>query len=96
MMPPPMIPAPGGNPVAILLPPDLGIGQQAVRVSAWLAEVGEDVEQGDRIVELLMSGMTFDLAAPVAGRLLAIEKHLDAAVLPGDVLGWIAPESNDI
>jgi len=84
-----MIPPPGEHTEAIRLPANLGIDQQAVRVSAWLAEVGEHVEPGDRVVELLIRGMTFDLSAPVAGRLVTIEKHLDAAVLPGDVLGWI-------
>lgn len=81
--------------VAIVLPADLGTAQQALRVSAWFAEVGENVMQGDRVVELLLSGMTFDLAAPIAGRLEGIEKHLDAAVAPGDILGWIVPNPDE-
>ena len=78
---------------AIVLP-DLGAGadESNVRISAWLAEPGEMILQGDRIVELLIPGMTFDVPAPVSGRLTRIDKFLDAAVSAGDVLGWIEPE----
>jgi pyruvate/2-oxoglutarate dehydrogenase complex dihydrolipoamide acyltransferase (E2) component len=74
-----------------ILVPDLGIGPHPVRITAWLASIGEDVEAGDRLVELLWPGITFDVAAPAAGRLSRIERFVDAEVRAGDVLGWLEP-----
>jgi len=69
--------------------PDVAADAASLRVSCWLVDMGDRVEPGDRVVELLTAGMTFDVSAPVAGRLTRINKPLDAAVGPGEVLGWI-------
>jgi len=69
--------------------PELGAGDDEIRVSCWLVDLGDDVGVGDRIVELLIDGITFDLAAEQTGVLTRIEKSLDAIVRPGDILGWI-------
>src|SRR5260370_34486175 len=58
--------------------PDLG--GSAVRLSVWFADVGDLVFEGDRLVEVLINGATFDVAAPATGRV--IEKH----VMPRDSL----------
>ena len=76
-----------GEPVAVLVP-DLG-STEPVRVSAWLVEAGETVRAGDRLVELLLPGLTCDVAAPATGRLLTQTVPLNAAVSVGDVLGRI-------
>lgn len=68
--------------------PELG-ADEPVRISCWLVEAGDAVDAGDRLVELLVSGMTFDVPAPAAGVLQRIEKGFDAVVQTGDVLGWI-------
>ena len=73
--------------------PELGAENESVRVSSWLVDVGERVEAGERVVEVLLPGMTFDVAAPSAGVLTRIEKPLEAIVNTGDVLGWIEPEA---
>lgn len=73
--------------------PDLG-SEESVRVSAWLVEVGETVREGDRLVELLMPGVTYDVPAPVSGRLAEAAVMLNAAVRPGDLLGRIEPDEN--
>ena len=75
-----------------VLLPDLGIRDEPVRVSCWLVEPGETVEAGDRIVEVFVQGVTFDIAAPESGVVTRIETSLDAVVGPGDVLGWIEEE----
>jgi len=72
-----------------ILLPELGVGDEQIRVSGWFVEPGDSVEVGDRVVEVLLPGMTFDVAAPGAGVFLKSEKFLDAVVSTGDVLGWI-------
>lgn len=69
--------------------PDLQSGSETVRVSCWLVDLGDNVEEGDRIVEVLIPGITNDIFAPCSGRLSHIEKMADAPVATGDVLGWI-------
>ncbi|MFO0809559.1 MAG: hypothetical protein U0746_13120, partial [Gemmataceae bacterium] len=54
-----------------------------VRVSVWFADPSDLVYEGDRLVEVLVGGATFDVSAPATGRLVA------KLALPGDV---VAPE----
>lgn len=72
-----------------ILVPEVGAGPAPIRVSCWLVEPGDAVEQGDRLVELLLPTVTFDVSAPVAGVLSYVEKAFDAVTEPGEVLGWI-------
>lgn len=69
--------------------PELGADADTVRVSSWLVDIGDTVEEGDRLVEVLIRGITFDVPAPSAGRLTRIEKFGGSAVRAGDILGWI-------
>ena len=70
--------------------PDLGT--TAATVSLWHLRPGESVYEGDRLVEILIPGATFDVPAPVTG---VVRERL---ALPGDrveggqVLGTIDPE----
>lgn len=70
--------------------PDLGADGEPMRVSAWFVDVGQTVIKGDRIVEVLIPGITFDLEAECTGELAEIVAPVDAAVSTGQVLGWIA------
>ena len=72
-----------------LLVPEVGVSSETLRLSTWLVSLGEEVVTGDRMVELLIPGMTFDVEAPVSGRLVRQEKHREAALAAGDRLGWI-------
>lgn len=63
-----------------------------MRVSCWLVDLGDAIDAGDRIVEILIDGATFDLAAEQSGTLTRIEKPLDSVVRTGDTLGWIEPD----
>ncbi len=74
--------------------PELGAGDEELRVSCWLADLGDAIGAGDRIVEILMDGVTFDLAAEQSGILTRIEKPLDSVVRTGDTLGWIEADEN--
>jgi pyruvate/2-oxoglutarate dehydrogenase complex dihydrolipoamide acyltransferase (E2) component len=75
--------------LAAIVLPELFAGDDAVRVGCWLAEPGEAVVEGDRLIELVLPGMTFDVPAPVSGVVVRIEKPFESTVRPGDVLGWI-------
>jgi pyruvate/2-oxoglutarate dehydrogenase complex dihydrolipoamide acyltransferase (E2) component len=74
--------------------PELGAGDEEMRVSCWLVDLGDEIGEGDRIVEILIDGVTFDLAAEQSGTLTRIEKPLDSVVRTGDTLGWIEAEEN--
>src|SRR5262245_58579412 len=51
--------------------PELGLPpSHAVRLSTWYAVPGETVFEGDRLVEVLTEGATFDVPAPATGRLV--------------------------
>ncbi len=75
---------------AVILP-DLGTGPDVpIVVSHWFASPGDDVWEGERLVELLVGPATFDVAAPVSGRLAEIRGWEDDRVAPGAVLGLVA------
>jgi pyruvate/2-oxoglutarate dehydrogenase complex dihydrolipoamide acyltransferase (E2) component len=53
---------------AEIIMPEVGAG--APVLSFWFADVGEAVFEGDRLIEVLVGGATFDVPAPATGRLL--------------------------
>jgi pyruvate/2-oxoglutarate dehydrogenase complex dihydrolipoamide acyltransferase (E2) component len=75
---------------AEILMPDLGLkpGETAT-VSVWFAEVGEPVYEGDRLVELLIPGATYDVPSPATGKLVEILAFPDDPLQPGQVLGMV-------
>lgn len=80
---------------AVILP-DLGTGPDVpIVVSHWFAGRGDEVWEGDRLVEVLVGPATFDVAAPFSGRLAAIHGWEDDPVTPGAVLGFVAVAEED-
>jgi pyruvate/2-oxoglutarate dehydrogenase complex dihydrolipoamide acyltransferase (E2) component len=71
---------------AIILP-ELGAGP--VLLSAWLADSGDEVYEGDRLVEVLVNGATFDVPAPATGRLVDKLVFVDHPITVGQVLGYV-------
>ena len=63
------------------------LGASAVRLSLWFAEAGDTVFEGDRLVEVLVGGATFDVAAPATGRLIEKRALTNDRLHPGQVLG---------
>ena len=51
--------------------PDLGA--DPVRLSVWFVDPGDQVYEGDRVVEVLSNGATFDVSSPVAGRFVGMD-----------------------
>ena len=75
---------------AVILP-DLGTGPDVpIVVSHWFAARGDEVWEGDRLVEVLVGPATFDVPAPATGRLAEIRGEEDDQVRPGAVLGLVA------
>ncbi len=77
--------------VAAVILPDLGTGPETpIVVSYWFTARGKTVWEGERLVEVLVGAATFDVPAPVTGRLVEIRAREDDQVLPGALLGYIA------
>jgi pyruvate/2-oxoglutarate dehydrogenase complex dihydrolipoamide acyltransferase (E2) component len=76
--------------------PDLGVGDEELRVSCWLVDLGDAIDEGDRVIEILMDGITFDVLAESSGTLTRIERPLDAVVRTGDVLGWLESDLENL
>ncbi len=74
----------------ILVPP-VNSSPQPLKVSLWLTHEGEAVVTGDRVVELLIPGVTFDVEAPCTGTIVSCECQAGVEVTTGMVLGWIEP-----
>ncbi len=67
--------------------PDLGGGP--VTLSIWLVHPGDRVFAGDRVVEVLIEGATFDVSAPVTGTLTEKLAWTDEVLVPGQILGYV-------
>jgi len=74
--------------------PDLGAGGLPMVISAWFVEPGDDVERGDPLLEICIPGVTCDIAAPVAGRVRAVERDLDSPVRAGEIVAWVEPRGS--
>lgn len=61
----------------------------SVAISVWFANVGDEVFEGDRLVEVLVGGATFDVASPATGRLAVKLALPDDVVIGGQVLGFV-------
>jgi pyruvate/2-oxoglutarate dehydrogenase complex dihydrolipoamide acyltransferase (E2) component len=76
-------------PTPILLP---DLGTAPVVLSVWFAAVGERVYEGDRLVEVLVDGATFDVPAPATGRLAEKTAYPDDQLTPQQILGMVEEE----
>jgi len=80
------MPATAPSPRQRLAVPDFGIGDVPLTLSLWLVPPGAAVAAGDRVAELAAGGVTIDLEAPVAGRLVAQFIDEDEVVATGAVI----------
>jgi 2-oxoglutarate dehydrogenase E2 component (dihydrolipoamide succinyltransferase) len=51
----------------MLLLPDLGIDDQPISLSIWLAKRGSKVKEGEPLAEILCGSVTVDLPSPTDG-----------------------------
>jgi len=73
-------------PTPIVLP-DLGAGR--VTLSIWYAEPGVPVLEGERLVEVLADGATFEVLSPATGHLMEKRVYPREVLSPGQVLGLV-------
>jgi len=69
--------------------PELGVVGVPLRVSLWLVPPQARVAAGDRVLELVAGGVTVDIEAPVAGRLVRRFVEEDDEVHGGEAVGEI-------
>ncbi len=62
-----------------------------ITVSLWYVDLGSEVREGERVVELSFPGVILEVYAPIEGRLALINRHAGKEVKTGDVLGWVEP-----
>jgi pyruvate dehydrogenase E2 component (dihydrolipoamide acetyltransferase) len=72
-----------------LVLPDLGVGDEPVTVSLWLVQCGEQVFQGDPVLEVLTTGAVVDLPAPADGVLVETLVEEDEPLHVGQPLAVI-------
>ena len=77
-----------------IIVPQLHSSDDTLSISGWLVDLSDRVVTGDLIVELLIPGITFDMAAESSGRLTEILKPVDAIVHSGETIGWIDDETD--
>ncbi|RUL87417.1 biotin/lipoyl-containing protein [Tautonia sociabilis] len=75
---------------AVVLP-ELGTDpDEPIVISHWFARRGDEVWEGDRLVEVLVGPATFDVPSPRSGRLAEIRSREDDRIWPGTVLALLA------
>ena len=73
--------------------PDLGEdAQDTAKVSFWYYDVGERVEEGEDLVEMVTVKATFNIPAPATGTLKEIRVGEGGEARVGDVLAVIEEE----
>ncbi len=68
------------------------LGADHVRLSVWFVDPGDLVYEGDRVVEVLCNGASFDVASSVTGRFVERKAQPDDPLVPGQVLGMVEVE----
>jgi pyruvate/2-oxoglutarate dehydrogenase complex dihydrolipoamide acyltransferase (E2) component len=70
------------------------LGCQGMRLSVWLADIGDQVFEGDGLLEVLAGPATFDVASPASGHLASKLAYPDDWIRPGQVLGTVAVDDS--
>ena len=73
-----------------ILLPDLGV--RAAVLSVWFVNPGDQVYAGDRLVEILAGGATFDVPSPTTGQFVEKLALPDDSLQPGQILGMVEEE----
>jgi pyruvate/2-oxoglutarate dehydrogenase complex dihydrolipoamide acyltransferase (E2) component len=75
--------------------PDVQSGGQPIRFVQWLVEPETYIHAGDRVAELLVSGVLFHVESPVDGTFVEPGQSTRAEVGVGEVLGWVDVDDSD-
>jgi pyruvate/2-oxoglutarate dehydrogenase complex dihydrolipoamide acyltransferase (E2) component len=74
--------------------PELGAPQPVL--SIWYVTEGERVYEGDRVVEVLIPGASFDVPAPATGVFVERLARPNERLFTGQVLGSINPDPDSM
>lgn len=74
----------------VLTLPELGAGEMPITASLWLVEVGQEVTEGDRLLEVCFGAASVDLPAPASGILVETLVIEDDELSVGQALAVIA------
>lgn len=72
----------------IKVPEDEWEDDKEVVVSSWFIEDGEEVSEGELLVELMVEKVQFEIVAPTAG-VVSIQKQEDEVVRKGTTIATI-------
>jgi 2-oxoglutarate dehydrogenase E2 component (dihydrolipoamide succinyltransferase) len=73
--------------------PELAEGVDKAVVSFWHKDIGEMVSKGDDLVEMLTDKATFNVPAPVSGKLSSRDVEEGQEIKVGDIMGSIEESS---
>jgi pyruvate dehydrogenase E2 component (dihydrolipoamide acetyltransferase) len=73
--------------------PRLGSSMRSGVVTRWLRAVGEEVTEGEPLVEISTDKVDTELPSPASGRLRQIIVGEEGEAMVGAVIGWIEPNS---
>ena len=81
--------------VAITVP-DFPLADEPLRLGEWSVEIGDEVDAGESLAELICPGLAVDLSSPAAGIIAELARLSEQPVSPGEILGWLETESSDL
>lgn len=81
--------------VEVELPDVEGNNGDEATVSFWYVEEDEEVEEGEDLVEMITEKTTFNVTAPVSGRLLEILAQEGDVVKVGDIMAILETEEDE-
>ena len=81
--------ADGAGGLAEVRMPRLGSSMRVGVVTRWLRAEGDQVTEGEPLVEISTDKVDTELAAPASGRLRQIVADEEEEVAVGAVIGWI-------
>ena len=76
--------------------PPLGQTSDEIRIAAWLKQVGDDVSEGEPLLEVETDKATLEVEAAWSGVLVRIVHEAGAVVTAGDLIGWIGAAGEEI
>ena len=79
----------------VLRLPELGLSHVPIVASLWLVRRGNEVSEGDRLLEVLAGEVTIDLSAPASGILLEKLVAADEPLVVGQPLAVIEASADD-
>jgi pyruvate dehydrogenase E2 component (dihydrolipoamide acetyltransferase) len=76
--------------------PALGQTSDEIRITAWLKTPGDDVAEGEPLLEVETDKATLEVEASSSGVLIAIVHDAGTIVTAGDLIGWIGELGEEI